>query len=146
MPLIKSETTLSSDQQRSVVLVVSARLEHRKVLLRIFEGLNIDVLVCSTLAQARKALSDRTVALSFCDENLSDGTYRDFLDLRDMDLKTPRVIVTMMNGEWEPYLEAIRRGAFDVLQFPLAPTDVELSLIHAMRDVRDKLVGENMEA
>jgi len=50
---------------------------------------------------SQKGFPNRTVALSFCDENLPDGTYRDFLSLRDMELKTPRFIVTMMNGEWE---------------------------------------------
>jgi DNA-binding NtrC family response regulator len=51
----------------------------------------------------------------------------------------------MMNGEWEQYLEAIRGGAFDVLQFPFTPTDVELFLIRAMREVRDQQ-SDMMEA
>jgi DNA-binding NtrC family response regulator len=132
-PLTEAETTVSNDQRPCAVLIVSARMEHRRTLLRILEGLNIDVLVCSTLAQARVALSKRTAALSFCDEKLPDGTYSDFLELQDRKVKKSRVIVTMMNDKWERYLEAIRLGAFDVLQFPFAPTDVELSLIHAMR-------------
>ena len=142
-PPTKSETTASNDRQLRVVLIVSARFEHRRVLLRILERLNIDALACSTLAQARAALSNRTTALSFCDENLPDGTYRDFLDLRDMELNPPHVIVTMLNDEWEQYLEAIRRGAFDVLQYPFAPTDVELSLIHAMREGETCCQGRN---
>ena len=134
VPQTKSETTVSNGQQPHVILVVSARLENRSVLLRVFEGLNLNVLVCSTLVQAREVLANRPVALIFCDETLPDGTYRDLFDLRETELKTFRVVVTMTSGTWEGYLEAIRRGVFDVLQFPFTPTDVELSLIHSVRE------------
>jgi DNA-binding NtrC family response regulator len=129
----KFTTTTSDGQQHRVILLVSGRLDHRRNLQRVFEGLNLDVLVCSNLAQAREVLSHRTPALVFCDECLPDGTYRDFLALRKTGLRIPQVVVTIVNGEWEHYLEVIRRGGFDAIRCPFTPTDVELALIHAMR-------------
>jgi DNA-binding NtrC family response regulator len=120
------------------ILIVSCRAENRKMLMRIFEGLPIDSYTAHTLEQAREALKSRPFSVVFCEERLSDGSYRDLLaDLRAA-ADEIRFVVMLCTGEWEEYLEAMHRGAEEVLRCPLQPTDVDLALIHAMRGAHKK--------
>jgi DNA-binding NtrC family response regulator len=129
----KSGPSESNLEKHRMILIVSACLEDRRTLVRIFEELNLNVLICSSLAHATEALDHHAVALIFCDEKLPDGTYRDLLAQRNLGRKIPPVVLAMRDGDWEGYLEAIRRGAFDAIRRPFTPTDVELTLIHAVR-------------
>lgn len=115
------------------ILIVSCRLDNRKILLRIFDGLPIDSYLACNVAQAREVLQRRYFSVVFCEERLPDGTYGDLLhDVRALSEDT-RVVVMLCTGEWEEYLEALHMGAAEVLRCPLQPTDVDLALIHAMR-------------
>lgn len=121
------------------VLVVSASIEDRKALIKVLESLSGNVFSCSNLAQARDVIAHRPMNLVFCDEHLPDGSYRDMVELlRNRDISLP-VVVTTHVGEWKEYLEATELGAFDMIPFPLRPTDVELTVIRAMR-------GEELKA
>jgi DNA-binding NtrC family response regulator len=115
------------------ILIVSCRPENRKMLLRVFEGLPIISYSAATLAQAREALQSRPFSVIFCEERLSDGSYRELLDEVRAGVEGTRFVVTLCTGEWEEYLEALHLGADEVLRCPLQPTDVDLALIHAMR-------------
>jgi len=115
------------------ILIVSCRPENRKMLLRVFDGLPIDSYSAPSISQAREALKSRPFSAVFCEERLSDGSYRDLLtDVRSGQEGT-RFVVMLCTGEWEEYLEALHLGADEVLRCPLQPTDVDLALIHAMR-------------
>lgn len=61
------------------VLVVSARAENRKSLLRILEGLPIDAFVVTTLEQAQEVLETHSIEVIFCEEPLPDGSYHKML-------------------------------------------------------------------
>ena len=116
------------------ILIVSCRPENRKMLMRVFDGLPIDSYAAPTVAQAREALNSHSFSVVFCEERLSDGTYADLLnDLRSAQHGT-RFVCMLCTGEWEEYLEALRLGAEEVLRCPLQPTDIDLALIHAMRN------------
>jgi DNA-binding NtrC family response regulator len=118
---------------RLPILIVSCRPVNRKMLMRVFDGLPIDSYSASTINQAREALDSRPFSVVFCEERVSDGSYRDLLlDVRDRGDGT-RFVVMLCTGEWEEYLEALRLGAEEVLRCPLQPTDIDLALIHAMR-------------
>lgn len=119
------------------ILVTSSRLEDRRALMRILDGLPLNVYSSSTLRQAGELISQKKLALVFCDEHLPDGSYRELLAANRSTQKPPRVVVTTHDGEWNDYLEATRRGAFDVIRYPLQPADVELIVIRAMRDQRE---------
>ena len=122
------------------ILVTSSRLEDRRALMRILDGLPINVFSTSTLKQAEEVISQKKLALVFCDEHLPDGSYRELLSSPGTVQKQPPVVVTTHDGEWNDYLKATRRGAFDVIRYPLQPVDVELVVIRAMRDQRDPSV------
>ena len=116
------------------VLVVCAELTERNALIQMLEGMSVGVFSCSTLSQAMEVLSSRKIELVFCDENLSDGSFRNLL-LADQDWKgRPRIVVIFRTGEWDEYLNALQLGVFEVISSPLHATDVELAVIRAIRD------------
>jgi DNA-binding NtrC family response regulator len=121
--------------QRHVrALLVSPRLEVRKPLLQVLEGFSTDVICCSTIAQAEEVLDRQSFEAVFCDEHLSDGFYSDLIHADHFERRVPRVIVVTRVGEWELYLEALRKGAFDVVRSPWHPTDVEMTVIRALHE------------
>ena len=121
------------------VLLISGNLETRRAISKVLEALFIKVVSCSTLSQARQALSLQRPNLIFCDERLSDGGYEDFLDLdHERRIASPVVVLTR-TGEWEFYMEATRRGALDVIRSPWCPTDIELTIIRAAREQKQKV-------
>ncbi len=124
--------------QQLDALVVSDRMEHVKSLVRVLDSLLINVYVACTLKQAREVLARQSLALVFCDEHLSGGSYRELLQSPDARRKVSRFVVMLHTGEWDEYLEAMRLGAFEVIRCPVQPTDVEMTLIHASRDQAQK--------
>jgi DNA-binding NtrC family response regulator len=127
-------------ERKVPVLIVSCRLENRKLLTKLFEGLPIDTYCVSSLRQAKETLHSRQFSVIFCEERLSDGPYRDLLeDVRTLPSHT-RFVVMLCTGEWDEYLEAMRLGAEEVLRCPLQPTDVDLALIHAMRSSHQNIL------
>jgi CheY-like chemotaxis protein len=120
-------------EARRDALVASSHLEYRRALVRILEDLKVNTFASATLAEAQELLSRQSIALVFCDDRLTDGSYRDLLQALRAWNKTPHVVVTTRTGEWKDYLEAVRLGAFDMIQYPYRPTDVELNVIRAMR-------------
>ena len=126
------------------VLVASSDIEHRRLLVQILDGLNLNVLSCGTLGEATDFLSRRGVDMIFCDEHLADGSYRGLLGPKKESRKGPVVVVTIRTGEWDEYLEAMRLGAFDAVRRPLHPTDVESVVLRAMHG--DARAGNRMIA
>ena len=118
------------------VLIVSCRPENRKALLRVFEDLPLNTFCAPNLKQAREALASHNVDVIFCEERLSDGSYRELLSLVQETNKMPRFVVMLCTGEWEEYLEAMHAGASEVIRCPLQPTDVDMALIHTMHESR----------
>ena len=121
------------------VLLISANFESRRTISKILEGLSIQVISCSSLSQARQVLSRQRANLIFCDERLPDGGYADLLDLDCEGRVSSPVVVLTRTGEWELYMDATRRGAFDVIRSPWCPTDIELSIIRAAREEKQNL-------
>lgn len=103
------------------------------MLMRVFDGLPIDSYSAVTIGQAKEAMKSRSFSVIFCEERLSDGSYRDLLNEVRANNDGTRFVVMLCTGEWEEYLEALRIGAEEVLRCPLQPTDIDLALIHAMR-------------
>jgi DNA-binding NtrC family response regulator len=125
------------------VLVASTQSENRRALVQILERLPlIEVFSSSNLHQAEEVLEGRSVALVFCDDNLPDGSYQRLLSKMRSSGESFRFIVTTTKGEWEDYLDATRHGAFDMIRWPLQPTDVELIVIRAMHEEERKATSQ----
>jgi DNA-binding NtrC family response regulator len=132
--LFRGKPDISTLQRHVHALVISPRLELRKALLHVLEALSADVICCSSRAQAEEVLSHQCFEVVFCDEHLPDGSYADLIRADHCEHKIPRVIVATRVGEWELYLEATRKGAFDVFRAPWHPTDVEMTVIRALHE------------
>jgi DNA-binding NtrC family response regulator len=128
-------------QAQLTILVVSANLESRRAVSRILEALSVQVIPCSTLDQAKQVLSLQRPNLIFCDERLPDGDYADLLELKLPGRISPPIVVLTRNGEWELYMDATRRGAFDVIRSPWCPTDIELSVIRGVREEKHEVAA-----
>src|SRR5947208_2932491 len=128
------------------VLVTSSDIEHRNALVEVLDSLSLNVIACNALSQAEEVLQRQTVDVIFCDDHLTDGSYRDLLPMykRSGSAKTPRLVVTIRTGEWDEYLEAMRLGAFDALRRPWHPTDVEMVMLRALHE--DRRAAERMIA
>jgi DNA-binding NtrC family response regulator len=114
-------------------------LENRRSLLGILDAFSLNVISCCALDQAREVLARQDVPLVFCDEFLSDGSYRQLLAFDELKRRIPRVVVTIRTGEWDEYLEAMKLGAYDALRCPIRPTDVEIIVLRALREGRQSL-------
>ena len=115
------------------VLVVCAEMKSRNALIRMLEGMSVGVFSCSTVNQAMEVLSSQKIELVFCDENLSDGSFRDLLRANQVYVGRPHIAVIAQFGKWADYMEALQLGDFEVISSALYPTDVELAVIRAMR-------------
>jgi DNA-binding NtrC family response regulator len=119
------------------VVVVSSVLQDRKSLLQILDKLSLNVISCSTISQAKEVLERQEVWLVFCDESISDGSYRELLRPRKIEQSGPCLVITFHRGEWKEYLEAMRLGVFDAISWPFRPTDVESIVLRAGREHRE---------
>lgn len=80
----------------------------------------------------------KPIDVILCDDHLTDGRYQDFLSAVHSEHRMTRFVVLLTSEEWEDYLQAMRLGATDVLRVSYQPTDVELVLIRAGREVGQK--------
>ena len=79
-----------------------------------FRDLPVKVHTASTLAEARRFMAANRIDMVFCEEQLSDGSYREvFFELRST-WPAARFVLLMGNGEWTEYLEALRLGVEEV--------------------------------
>lgn len=115
------------------LLIVSSRLENKRTLLRFLEGLPLNIYTVGNVEEAEETLEEREIDVLVCDERVSDGTYHDVLALTLERKPNIQFIVLLCTGGQEEYSEAIRLGVTDVVRPPLHPTDIELALIHALR-------------
>jgi DNA-binding NtrC family response regulator len=118
------------------VMVVSSDLQSRRNLLGILSELDCEPLCVPGIQQAIELLGEVSCGLVFCDRNLSDGTHRELLlALRSHRIKA-RVVVAARLTDWNHYLDAMKLGAFDVINAPCRPSDVEWMLLQTNRDYR----------
>jgi len=122
------------ESQRDV-LVVTNNPEHRKELLHILDFLPVNIYVASTISQAEEVLNRDSALLAFSEERLPDGCYQSLLSSLRGRYPKNRMVLMLRAGEWDKYLDALRLGVSEVIYFPLQPTDIELAMIHATRDL-----------
>lgn len=119
------------------LLIVSSRLENKITILRFLEGLPLNIYTVGNVEEAEETLAEREIDVVVCDERISDGTYHDVLALT-LDRNPPiQFILLLCTGGQEEYSEAMRLGVADVVRPPLHPTDIEMALIHSLRQKHD---------
>ncbi len=116
------------------ILIVASRLENKDRLLSVLDGLPVTTSAVAKIEQAIEVLSSTQIDLIFCEERLTDGFYRELLSAVHRHNLMIRFVLILCTGKWEECLEAMRLGVTDVLQCPLEPSDINLTLVRTMRD------------
>jgi DNA-binding NtrC family response regulator len=93
----------------------------------------IEPICCSSLQEARRYLPDETFSLIFCEDTLSDGTYRDILRPPGKPMKTRLVVISEVSDD-QKYNEAKQLGAFDVISTPCRLSDIQWMVIRAIQE------------
>lgn len=114
------------------VLVVSAET-NRDFVQSALSNWAIEPICCSSLQEARSYLPDETFSLIFCEDTLSDGTYRDILRPPGKPMKTRLVVISEVSDD-QKYDEAKQLGAFDVISSPCRRSDIQWMVIRAIQE------------
>jgi DNA-binding NtrC family response regulator len=116
------------------VLVVCAEMRNRNTSARMHKGVSVGDFSCSTLSQTMEVLSSHKMEIVFCDEDPSDGSFRDLLRTNQLWIGRPHIVVIVHLGEWAEHPEALQRRVLEVISSPLHPTDVEQAVIRIIRN------------
>ena len=125
------------------VLVVDDETHMRKILATILTGLGHEPLEAAGLKAARSMLDASRFDLVITDQRMPDGEGLDLLAFaRDLDPTLPIVLFSAY-ATVELAVDAMRRGAFDVIPKPFMPETVEAVVTRALE--RTHLLRENEE-
>ena len=116
------------------ILIVASRLENKDRLLSVLDGLPVTTCAVPKIEQAIEVLSSSPIDLIFCEERVTDGFYGELLAAVHRQNLMIRFVLILCTGKWEECIEAMRLGVTDVLQCPLEPSDINLTLVRTMRD------------
>lgn len=106
------------------ILVVSCDVDHRRALENILSSHGWGTVSAADITECRHALVKNRVWLIFCEHELRDGKYDDVLTIVDTLNKNVPVVVTSRLADWDEYLKALDRGAFDLIASPCEPAEV----------------------
>jgi DNA-binding NtrC family response regulator len=115
------------------VLVVGAS-ENRDAVTSAMSHWSIDPVCCSGVQEARGLLPSAKPSLIFCDETLSDGTYRDLLRELSKPANIRLVVISFTPDLDDHYNEALALGAFDMIAGPCQRSDVQWIAIRALQE------------
>ena len=106
------------------VLVVGSDVENRTALVDILEECGLEPVIASNVEETGNILARRPAHVVFCEDNLSDGSFREILRLVKTTRPEIQVVVSSKLGDVEEYIEAMNLGAFDFIAPPYRDTDV----------------------
>ncbi|HEV8384656.1 MAG TPA: hypothetical protein VGQ11_07270 [Candidatus Acidoferrales bacterium] len=115
------------------VLVAASNAENRSALTKVLSRMGLRPSISSSVKEARDILSTKAVSLVFCEEKFVDGSYQDVLRAVKRTPEKAPVVVSSPSQDWYEYLEALRLGAFEFLDGPARPEDVEMIVRYAAR-------------
>ena len=79
----------------------------------------------ASIADAAYHLATSSISFIVCEHYLPDGSYTELLSL-SRSARTPAPLVVISNtGDWPDYFQAIDRGAYDFLAYPLIPGELQ---------------------
>jgi DNA-binding response OmpR family regulator len=100
------------------VLSISSRDHNHARLRQIFSHSNWKIFHAYSIHEAVDFLCCNGVGVVLCDCHVSDGTWRDILDLLPNVTSTPVLVVCSQDPDEGLWAEVLNRGAYDVLAKP----------------------------
>jgi DNA-binding NtrC family response regulator len=119
------------------VLIIGIDSAHRNALASIISNCGLRPISCGTLSGAKYFLVHQqfTAILYELAENQEVG--KAVKEVSSSSSQTPIVVVSHID-DWDSYLSAIAAGAFDYIDFPPYPGELERVLCLALKDSRDR--------
>jgi DNA-binding NtrC family response regulator len=118
--------------RRKPVLVICDNEECGDTVAQIIRKRGIETVCCVRLSDARSFLLGQIFSAVFCSDSLPDGDFRTVIRAAG---STP-VIVFSRLADWDGYLEAVHRGAFDYTACPPNSSEIERILQFATSEPR----------
>jgi len=113
----------------SEVLLISNHPDHGRILSEMLRSMSISVEQVSSLEDAQEKVQGTAYTVVLTEANLPDGTWVDVLDLV-CELKC-KLIVTHPDADARLWVEALNRGAYDLIAQPFAAPEVQRILGNA---------------
>jgi DNA-binding NtrC family response regulator len=79
----------------------------------------------ASIADAAHHLATSPINVIVSEHRLPDGHYSALLSLSRASVTPPPVVVISTTGDWPDYFDAIDRGAYDFLAYPLIPGELQ---------------------
>jgi DNA-binding NtrC family response regulator len=132
----KPELTFALRRRKNDValrgLVVSSDDQVRGKLAEILGQCGVAAVLACTVTESAAALAADKVVVVLCQDYMTDGRYRDIVEMAAaLGARVP-VIVVSRTGDWPEYLTAIRDGAFDYVAYPLIPGELQRTIENAL--------------
>lgn len=103
------------------VLVICDNEECGHTVAQIIRKRGIESVCCPRLSDALALLLEQSFSAVFCSDILPDGDFRNVIRSAD---PTPVVVFSRV-AEWDRYLDAVHRGAFDYTRCPPDFAEIE---------------------
>jgi DNA-binding NtrC family response regulator len=110
---------------RFSVLIASSDPEHRKAFGSVLEQCGLDPVYATSVRSAVETLDRERMPLAFCEDDLSDGTFREVLAAARRAGRSVPVVIASRLGNTTEYVEAMSLGAFDFIAGPFRRAEVE---------------------
>ena len=108
------------------VLIISAQKNHRDALSAVASNCGLRSLECATMETAMQVLKQQPfTAVLYESSGGGDQLCADIRQLAHLRNEKSRVIVVSTLESWDSYVAVIRAGAFDYVEFPPYPGDLE---------------------
>jgi DNA-binding NtrC family response regulator len=120
---------------RGPVLIVCSDPECSSMLLGVIKDYGLEASAAADIRQARTHLQKPDLSLVLCESNLPDGSFRDLFDASALRTSPLRFVVLVRDEEG--YSEAMRLGAFEAIPTPCRRSDVQWTMIRALRQARE---------
>ena len=79
----------------------------------------------ASVADASYHLATSSINFIVSEHHLSDGSYTDLLSIARTSVAPSPLVVISPTGDWPDYFDAIDRGAYDFLAYPLIPGELQ---------------------
>src|SRR6516165_3069593 len=115
-------------------LVVCREQSIRSALSEVLLHCGVAPVFATTVREAVLDIAKRDRTFAVCQDALRDGSYEDFLRIRDAFGSSLPLVVISRTGDWPDYFRAIDHGAYDFLAYPLIPGDLQRIIRYLLDD------------
>ena len=118
--------------KRKGVLFVSSSAEDAERLSGMLQPLSVTLVHVRTLEHARTKLNHETFGVVLTETDLADGDWKDVVTLACAEKRGVEVVVTDARADTRLWLDALERGAYDVVCQPFCSSEVQRILSNAL--------------